>query len=100
MNLEDHLAELEAGNTALRTQMAALAELQALKGWVARDGWYSSKPRSRNGLTLCPPALRPQKPHPGSERALSRDDCFVGWRLTFIRPRTMPPGRRLAGSRA
>jgi transposase len=51
MSLEDRLAALEAENAMLREQWAeALAELQELKGRLAKDSHTSRKPPSSDGL--------------------------------------------------
>src|SRR5690242_20457711 len=55
MTAEERIAHLEAENAALREQLAvALAELQALKGQLAKDSHNSSKPPSSDGLARKP----------------------------------------------
>ena len=59
MSLEDRLAALEAENATLRKQLAAaLAELQELKGRLAKDSHNSSKPPSSDGLARKTRSLR------------------------------------------
>jgi transposase len=59
MTLEERLAAVEAENATLREQLAAaLAEVQELKGRLAKDSHNSSKPPSSDGLARRPRSLR------------------------------------------
>src|SRR5690242_744140 len=59
MTAEERIAHLEAENAALREQLAvALAEIQALKGQLAKDSHNSSKPPASDGLARKPKSLR------------------------------------------
>jgi transposase len=59
MTPEEAIAILRAENAALREQLVvALAEIQALKGQLAKDSHNSSKPPSSDGLARKPKSLR------------------------------------------
>jgi transposase len=69
MTPEEEIGILRAENTALREQLAvALAEIQSLKGQLAKDSHNSSKPPSSDGLACKTKSLRkPSGKKPGGQ---------------------------------